>query len=273
MPSSPAPRRPRGTPGRARARGRRAARRRAAARPRSSSLRCASGKLAQVVAPRREAVEEHGRAPGTRAIAARDVARLGESHARLQPLEARPARSSSATISPSSRNAVDRQARERRRDLRIARRDVLAAPADAASPSSSRALGEHAHAVVLDLEAASPGPRAGARPSVASISGRPRRRDRPGGAPSAASRVAQRRGIVPGVAHLLDREPGDHRLRIAVDRPPASPAPPPAFLSRSHSLSLLAAHAHQRPAAAQLEAEELELDLAALVLLERDPRA
>ena len=105
---------------------------------------------AEIVTLEREAVEEHG-FDGHRCHRAGHVVGAGEPHAGLQPLEARHAARIERHDLAVDEEAVERDRAEGRDELRVAAGHDLAAPAeqgdDVAPP-----LGEHAHAVVLDLE-------------------------------------------------------------------------------------------------------------------------
>ena len=221
-------------------------------------------KLAQVVPLEPEAVEEDAahRNPHPGSL---DVARLGEVHARLEPLEAGPSALVLRDDLAVQHESIRRQRAKSGRDLRIPPGDVLAAPPDE-DHTIALSLREHPHAVVLDLEApVRTGGRAlrqrGQHERHGADRNLPlRRAQRPDPLPERLERA----GHVP---HLLDRESRDHRLGIAIDR--LLLARGTVRLLEQEPFLLLLAHAHERPAPAELESEELQLHLSTLVLLER----
>ncbi len=218
---------------------------------------------AKIVAIEAQAVEEHA-SHGHHRPRRLDVARMGQPHARLQALEAGP-----APFVLGDDLAVDQKPRHRERaqpvgDLGIARRDLLAT-----APQEQDLLpippAQRAHPVVLDLEAPV-GPRGGplgqGRQGQRHFSRRhvPRRRLQ-GPHPFPERRQGPRH-----VAHLLDRQAGDHGLGIPIDR--LADGGRVIVLLEKEPLLVLLPHSHQRPTAAQLEPEQLQLQLAALVLVE-----
>jgi hypothetical protein len=106
--------------------------------------------VSEIVALEREAIEEHG-PDGDRRHCAGDVVGAGEAHPRLQPLEARHAAWAERHDLAVQQEPVERERAEGGDDLRIAAGHDLAAPAEEGHVVAPP-LGEHAHAVVLDLE-------------------------------------------------------------------------------------------------------------------------
>jgi hypothetical protein len=217
---------------------------------------------AQVVALERQAVEEHRPHRDARHHR-RDVARPREQHALLQAAEARAPRLVVRHDLAVEHDLLHAEPAQRLRDLGIARRDVLAAAAQHAHVVAA-ALGDHADAVVLDLE----------HPALA----RERLLGQRGehvfhllGAQIAARRlqcgdVRAQRGEPGGdVAHLLHGEPRDHRARPALVSLHVRRRA--VHLLQQQPVLLTLAHAHQRPPSAELVPEQLQLELAARVLL------
>ena len=108
------------------------------------------GPAAQVAIVEHEAVEEDAdRGPLLRGH--RDLARVGERHARLEALEARPPRVVERHDLPVDDEALDGERPQRAHHLRVARGRVLAAP-PVEGHALAPALRQHPHPVVLDLE-------------------------------------------------------------------------------------------------------------------------
>src|SRR5580765_4426319 len=222
------------------------------------------GKAPQIAAVEPERVEEDG-AHRHLAAHALDVGGPREAHALLESLKARAPAVVERHDLTVEHEALERQRAQRRRHLRVARGDELAtAPAELDLVAGARR--ENTDAVVLDLEE----PR------------RIRRRlldNRREHQPIAARRDVPARGLevrqTPpqrvdpsgAVAQLLDREPRQDRLGIALGR--LRVADVLVGLLQQEPVAALAAHARERPASAQLEAEQLELELAPLDLLAR----
>ena len=211
-----------------------------------------------------EAIEEHG-LDGHGAQRAGHVRRPRETHASLEPLEARHAARVQRDDLAVDQDAIERERAERRDDLGVASGHDLAAPADEGH-RVARALRQDAHAVVLDLEEpvrALGGPRGRGRQHEALLPGRHvpiRRAQVPQPSPECLPHGAR-------VPHLLEREPGADRSGVALgdllrgDRLASFPDEEPVL-----ALARLAPHSRERPAAPELVAAEVHLEEAALEL-------
>ncbi len=225
------------------------------------------GPAAQVAIVEHEAVEEDAhRGPALRGH--RDLARVGERHAGLQALEARPARVVQRHDLAVDHEAVDGQRSQGAHHLGIPRGRILAAPS-VQGHALAPAVRQHAHPVVLDL--VDPG-RIGEGPL--------RERGQGEGLGARVHLGARRPQRVeagahrgePGraVGHLLDGETGEHRLRVALDQLDAVGRQRGAVgLLEQQPVAVLARHAREGPAPAHLVAEDLHLELAARELIER----
>ena len=231
---------------------------------REAGLALRQGDVAQVVPVEREGVEED-RAHRHRRAGALDVGRPGEVHAVLQALERRPPPLVERHDLAVEDEAPERQRAQRGDDLRIAPGEHLPGPT-VELDALAVAGGQHAHAVVLDLEEPvrpreRPLGQRGQHDGLAS--GVHRARRRPGAREARAQRGQARRAG----AHLLDGQAGQHRLRKALGR----------LVGAGESVGLLeqqpvlrrAAHARERPAPAQLDPEELDVEPAGAQLLGR----
>ena len=229
--------------------------------PLEATLSCRERHPPEVVSLESQAVEEHGldRHRGHRA---RHIGRAGEAHASLEPLEARDAAGVERDDLTIDQEVIEGERAERGDYFRIASRHDLLAPSEERHRVTP-ALRQHAHPVVLDLEEPV---RALRRPV-----GRGREHERllPGGhgpdrrlqgAELGADRVAH--GAC--VTHLLEREPGPDRARVALRG--LRPRDRLAGLPDQEPLLVLAAHPGESPAAAQLVPTEFHLEKPALEL-------
>src|SRR5215470_309830 len=216
----------------------------------------------QVTAVEPERVEEDG-ADGHLAPGALDVRRARETHALLEPLEARaPALVEGDDLAVED-EALEWERVQRRRHLRIARGEELPAPS-AQLDLVARARSENPHAVVLDLEQ----PRRIRRRLVDERRQHHEiaaRRDLAARRPQLGQPAAYGRDPARAVAQLLDRQAREHGLGIAFRR--LHVADVFVGLLEQEPVAILAAHPRERPPALQLEAEQLELELAARDLL------
>ena len=173
------------------------------------------GQAAQIVAVEREAIEEDSlhRHAGGRGL---DLARVGQGHARLEPLEARPAPLVEGHDLPVDHEVLDGQREKGTHQVRIAAGDELAA-ASVELHLLAAARGQHADAVELDLEEPA---LVGGRPLVegGEHEGLTARRHL---APRSIERIQMLAdGSKPArhVGHLLHRETGEDGLRIPIDQ-------------------------------------------------------